>query len=328
MPPDGWTHLMAAAGEVRFVHEPFWTRAVCDHLDDHDGRWLLVEQGGRPVAGIPLVVSRKGPLNLWEGHHQGVPTAPLLAEDLPPERRHAVLATLLDGCRQLALGSRVLAFSLYLDPLWDGSLGADLHGLGFRRSAVSTAGLPLIGGIDQVERTVLKKNRRNERNRALKMGCKAEISTAPEDLDAFQAIHAEAARRWGVPTVPAAMIRQLVSEGAGKVFLSLVRFEDRLIGGHFCWHDGDEIFAWLGATLPQHNDKFPATLLIWNDLEEACRRGASWLDLGGSGGLEGVSNFKKLLGAEERERGAWSLAPWSGRLLRGVHGLVTRRGRA
>jgi len=327
-PPEQWTRLMAAAGEVAFVHEPFWTAAVCSHDGGLQGRWLMVEESGRPVGGLPLLQGRRGPLTRWVGHHDGVPTVPLLAEDLPPERRAAVLAALADGCRRLSSASNVLDFALYLEEAWDDQLGAELHTRGFRREPVPTAGLPLFGGIDQVERHVLKRNRRNERNRSLKMGCEAAVSVSDDDLDAFQIIHAAACERWKMPPVPSALIRNLVRDSGGKVFLSLVRHQDRMIGGHLCWHDRDEINAWLGATVPEDNDKFPSTLLVWNDLQEACRRGASWLDLGGDGGVKGVANFKKLLGAVERRRGCWRRAPWTGRLIRSAYGLARRPGGA
>ena len=100
----------------------------------------------------------------------------------------------------------------------------------------------------------------------------------------------------------------LLLRGRGGAFLSWVRCEGRVIGGHFNLHAGATVTAWVGATLPEHNDKFPATLLIWTDIEEACRRGAARLDLGGSGGVAGVARFKELLGAQEETRASWEIA--------------------
>ncbi|MBU1074037.1 hypothetical protein KKG45_12395, partial [bacterium] len=78
---------------------------------------------------------------------------------------------------------------------------------------------------------------------------------------------------------------------------------------------------WLAATVPARSKEFfPSTLLVWTDLEEACRRGAAWLDLGAHGGQAGVANFKKLVGAEELIRGCYTRHAAGGRIWR-----LTRR---
>ena len=134
------------------------------------------------------------------------------------------------------------------------------------------------------------------------------MTTDPAALAEYYPIYLAATRRWGVAPTPEALLRDLLARGAGAVFLSWVRRDGLLIGGHVCFRHGDEVVAWNGATLPEHGEASPATLLIWTDIVEACRGGAQRLDLGGSGGIAGVARFKELLGARFATRGCWETA--------------------
>lgn len=323
-PPAAWHALLRAADAVSFFHEEAWAAAVTAHLPGREGAWLLVLAGERPVAGLALVRSRRGPLHRWAGHEAGTPAAPLLAAGLAPDIREAALTALLRAAADLATAPGSLGLTLHLPPAWDARLGARLAALGFRRHDDPAAVLPLAGGLKHVEMHVLKKNRRNERNRAFKAGVTAEVREDDRHLDAFHALYARACAGWGVSPVPAAFCRDLLRDAGGKAFLVTAHLDGAVIGGHFCLRDGDRVTAWLGATDPDRNDRFPATVLIWADLQEACRRGAALLDLGGHGGQAGVRNFKKLLGAGTWPRARWERVPAAGRLARAVTGLRRR----
>ena len=108
----------------------------------------------------------------------------------------------------------------------------------------------------------------------------------------------------------------------GSAFFTCVKWEGRVIGGHLNLHRGAWVTAWSGVTDPElARTHFPSTLAVWGDVEEACRRGALWLDLGASDGLATLAEFKRTLGAATRERG-WYLAERAPRrLLRRLAGL-------
>lgn len=325
-PPAAWGDLLRTAAEVSFYHEEPWAAAVTGHIPGCEGGWLLARQDGRPVAGLALVRTRRGPLHRWLGHYAGVPSPPLLAADLGPAGREAALLSLVQGCTDLAGRARCLGLALHLPPAWDAALARSLAARGFRRQDDPAAVLPLAGGLRHVEMHVFKKNRRNERNRAFKAGVRAEVHADDRHLAAFHAIYRDACRRWGSPPVPEAFCSDLLRDAAGKAFLVTAHRDDEVLGGHLCLRDGDQVTAWLGATAPARNDLFPATVLVWTDLQEACRRGAVRLDLGGHGGQAGVRNFKRLLGADTLRRGRWERTPPAARLLRSAAGL-RRRGR-
>jgi hypothetical protein len=186
--------------------------------------------------------------------------------------------------------------------------GSVLQRTGWRRHEIQAAIMPLAEGLDHVEMHVLKKNRRNERNRSLKRGCRYGVTNDKDFLAEYYPIYRAAAERWGITATPLGLLRDMLIAPGDHTFLTYVTFEDSVIGGHLNFHWGNRVIAWNGATRPEHDDKFPATLLIWADLEEACRRQAEWLDLGGHGGKASLANFKRLLGAEGEIRGHYLLA--------------------
>lgn len=323
-PPKVWGDLLTSTARVSFFHEELWTRVIATHLPNFSGQWLIARLDGQPVGGLALIRRERGALRSWEGHHAGTPGWPVIRSDVSGDSRDRILDALVEAAAALGRGSRSLGLVLSLPPEWDERLGPSLKRHGFRRTGVPSAVLPLAGGIDHVEMNVFKGNRRNERNRAFKAGCLATCREGSEELKEFHVIYRDACTRWDVDPVPEEMCRDLLDDGSGKVFQISVHNEGRLIGAHLCLRDGDVVTAWIGATDPAARQLFPATVIVWTELQEACRRGAAWLDLGGHGGLSGVANFKKLLGAETIERGCWDLTPRPVRLARG---LVERFGR-
>ena len=100
-----------------------------------------------------------------------------------------------------------------------------------------------------------------------------------------------------------------------------------MIGGHLNLHYGDRVIAWNGVTDPAlARTHFPATAAIWGDLVESCARGARWLDLGGSGGVIRLEDFKRSFGAREQERGWYTSDAPALSLLRSLRDRWRQRG--
>jgi hypothetical protein len=321
--PVEWPVLLADSDSADFFHTGLWSRAVAGNLPAWRSVWLLAHQGGQLVGGLSAVSRRRALVVQVESHFEGTTGGPLVRRGL-------------DGANQERIGAALLAALARLGHPWPTLAGCTLpaglagrfgdwaRAAGWSVSPVEAALLPLAGGIEHVEMHVFKKNRRNERNRSLKHGCLADVTTDMDVLSEYYPVYYDLARHWSVTPTPLGLLRDLLCEGQGSVFLSVVRYAGEVIGGHLCVQHRDRVTAWNGATRPQHNDKFPATLLIWTDLQEACRRGATWLDLGGSGGIATLANFKKLLGAQTETRLRLTRAP---RLLTWLAGWRARRHR-
>ncbi len=307
-PPEAYDAWVAGSAHATFFHTRFWMDAVCRHAPGAAPLWLVAQEEGQPVGVMPAVQRRRGPWRMLAAHHDGAAAGPLCALHLAAARQDAAAAALLAAFGRLARGARTLAATLVLPAAADARWGAAAAAAGLDRRSLAAAVLPLAGGLAEVEMHVFKKNRRNERNRALRAGCVAGVTQDPAVLDEYYPIYAAAAARWRIRPAPLPLLRFLLAEGRGTVFLAWVRHGGRLLGAHLCFHHGTEVIAWNGATRPEESARFPSTLLIWADLQEACARGALRLDLGGSGGIGSLLRFKQLLGARAEERGLYRAA--------------------
>ena len=304
--PPEWEKFLQRCPDGHFFAHPVWTRAVCCHLPGARPIWLTVRDGERLVAGMVAVRRVHRLFGRLVSHFDGTPGGPLVAPDLTDPERDDLFQALVQAYAHLRR-QRNLAATLTLNSYHERRYGHLLSRSVWHRQGIPTAFMPLAGGLAHVEMHVLKKNRRNERNRSLKRGCSYQVTVDPEILEAYYPIYYAATERWGIEPIPSLLLRQLLTAGEGRAYLTCVWYEGELIGGHLNLHWCDRVTVWNGATQPAHDDKYPATLLIWADLEEACRRGASWLDLGGSAGRAKLANFKRLLGAQEEIRGHYVL---------------------
>jgi hypothetical protein len=332
--PAAWEDLLARSPTAGFFHGRCWNELVARHVSGQAPLWLVVHEGSDPVGGLVLTVRRW--LGGWrlDSSHEGTPGGPLLVDGLPPVRQREIVSALLAELGRLrALGPGGLReVSLVLTGPAEVQLGPLVRAEpGWQTAPISAAFLPLTGGLAHVERHVFRKNRRNERNRALRRGCVGTVTTDPDVLERYFEIYLAAARRWRIHPAPLGLLRDLLVAEGDAVFLSTVTCDGELLGGHLNFHRGRRVTAWLGATVPEHSDKFPATLLIWTDLVEACRRGAEVLDLGGDAGIASLARFKRMLGAQIEPRAQYTRSSRLLRLARGVRdglrGSGGRRGR-
>lgn len=311
-PPAEWERLVAGAPGATFFHTRLWTETLARCVPGATPLWWTARRGGDCLGGLVAVRRRRGPWSFLESHYAGTAGGPLVAGGLPPAEQDAVAAALLAAFARAGRRPGSLAASVAFAAAAGARWGEVAARAGLRPRLVPALVLPLAGGLAAVEYGVLPKNRRNERNRALRRGCTHGVSDDPAVCAEYYPIYLAAASRWGERPVPLALLQGLLRDGGGAVFLSWVRREGRLIGAHLCFHHGDEVVAWNGTTDPAHHDVFPATVLVWTDVVEACARGAARLDLGGSAGVGGVARFKELLGAapENRLFCQWTAAPY------------------
>ena len=195
---------------------------------------------------------------------------------------------------------------------------------GWSCQAISTAALSLEGGLAEVELHRIGRNKRRERNRGLRRGLEVRITRDPDLLAAYHPLHLAACRVWGVAPMPLEFLLDVLADPDGGAFFSCASLQGRVVGGHLCLHRGERVLAWNGVTDPAvSKTHYPATGLVCADIEEACRRGAAWLDLGGSGDKGSLAGFKEFFGAELQMRGLYRRDTAGMRLLRMGRGLVS-----
>ncbi|MCB1183438.1 GNAT family N-acetyltransferase, partial [bacterium] len=312
--PDGWGDLLAACADADYSHTTHWQRCACAHQPGAAPLWLTARSAGRLVGGLVAV---GGPRRLAGGlvrvqrldsSLDGTSGGPLVRDDLPATRRDAVFDALVAAFAGRRRGGWSAA-TFALNPGSEARFGARLAGAGnWIRHDSPTAMIPLAGGAEAVAKDCWNNTKRNERNRGLKRGAEVVVTRDPDLVAAYHPLHVAASAHWGLPPVPLGRLQDLLRDPDDRVFFTCVRLEGRVIGGHLCLHHGERVFAWNGVTDPAFaRSHFPGTLCFWGDVQEACRRGAAWLDIGASGGVHSLEGFKKYLGAEIRPRG-WYVA--------------------
>lgn len=313
-PPGDWDALQVRDPYSEFSQTLHWARSVGDHVPGTRVLWLTVRRSGELVAGLNTVVtsSNRSALGLtlsfphWDSNFEGTSGGPVIDPKLGPGQQDLVFAMLVDRLAGLRSGP-LASCSLVLGPAHEKRFGSLMAARrGWVRQDSLTAAVSLEGGLEEVEKTRLVANKRNERNRGLRRGVEF-FSTSDDDLvEQYYRIYEQAAGHWGVPPNPLSLLKALLADPKGGAFFTCVRHEGRVIGGHFNLHHGDRVLVWNGVTDPDYaREYFPATVCFWGDLVESSRRGAAWLDLGGSAGVNSLMGFKKFFGAELQMRGLY-----------------------
>jgi len=313
VPPD-WAELVNRDPAAEYTHSQYWIETVCQHLRGARPIWLSLRRAGKLAGGLNTVARPSGrkvlglPMGFrrLDSSFEGTSGGPVIAGNLDQRDRDLAFGLLVDALgaqRTGLLGS----CAMVLSPAQEERFGPLLHGRpGWVRHDATTAVVSLSGGIEQVEKDRLVMNKRNERNRGLRRGAEVFATNDPAILGEYYGIYEGAARHWGIETVPRELLQALLRDGDQRVFFTCVRLDGRVIGGHLNLHYGDRVLAWNGVTDPRYaRTHFPATLCFWGDLVEACRRGAAWLDFGGSGSVGSLEGFKKYFGAELQMRGLY-----------------------
>jgi len=240
------------------------------------------------VGGLPLVRFRRGPFHYIESLPMGTYGGPIVDPSHPDAP--AVERALLDRLLRLANDRRCLRMQCVIR----GGDAVERYPV-FERSDIHL--LPLDAGFEHFWIKVFPRNRRNECNRAAKRGVRTEWGANPQHISAFYELHVEAHRRWGLAPHPEAFFHDICAADPERAFFVSVLHEDTFLGAHLTFISGRELVAWHGVTRREGSKTyFPASVIVKAEAEEGCRRGLEAVNLGGSGGHEGVESFKKMVG--------------------------------
>jgi len=325
--PDDWSSLLLRDPAAEYTQSQHWTDTVSGHLPEAGAVWLSLRRAGDLVGGLNAVVrtSSRKVMGLPPGFRrvdssfEGTSGGPVVAGNLEDAEQDQVFGELVDVLA-VQRGGLLGSCAMVLNPMKEERFGPLMRSRSrWVRQDAPTAVVSLGGGIDQVEKSRLVNNKRNERNRGLRRGAEVFATDDAALFGEYYGIYDLASRHWGIDPVPQPLLQALLRDGDDHVFFTCVRLEGKVIGGHLNLHFGNKVLAWNGVTDPLYaRTHFPATLCFWGDLVEACRRGASWLDLGGSGGMGSLTGFKKYFGAELQTRGLYVLdTPVAGLLKKG-----------
>jgi predicted N-acyltransferase len=296
--PDHWNSL-ANASDAHFFQGAVWSSLIVKNQLGADAVWITAFHNDIPVGGLVAIVANRLFATQLISSYQGTLGGPFSLASLTDTEKTEVDSLLLKEFVQHASHKKVISSAVYSS---SSAAKEVLCSAGFQERQFSGAVVDLAQGYDFVEMNLIKKNRRNERNRSMKRGCTTGVTVDPKIIDEYYPLYLKAVQRWKVEPVSEQFLRDLLAFSDGDAFMSIVRLEGKLIGGHINLSSGGITTAWNGATDLDLKDVFPASVLIFTDVAEACNRGCAVLDLGAHGGVKGVEQFKRMFGAESDSR--------------------------
>lgn len=289
-----WLALAEVAPEATFFHTPYWS-----DIAGAGGEWRDASLAGRLPDGARVVY-------------------PLVATPRGRFPRLAAGRSTFAGCYGGPIGERPLT------PAERGALHrevarrhpAELHVTlvpgdaspappGFQRRSDSTHFIDLSDGFDAALARFHSGQRRAFR-RGGEAGLTARAAATPEDHAAYEALYERTLALRGdasTSTYPPGVLRRMAAlalEHPALVMLWLVEHDGELAMGAYGLRWRDHVAMWHAATaglrLPMAS---PLVTLLGEMMQAVEHEGVTRFDLNPSGGLPGVEDFKRRLGAEE-----------------------------
>jgi CelD/BcsL family acetyltransferase involved in cellulose biosynthesis len=162
-----------------------------------------------------------------------------------------------------------------------------------------TLAVDLEEGFDALRRRWTKGHRSAAR-KAERMGVSVRLASGPDDWQRYEQLTEQTERRWGESRILIPRPPRLFDNLADRpgVQLWLAESDGRLVAGALCLVAPRHVSYWHGAAAEDAFPMRPVNLLLQEAMRHACQHpGLAWFDMGSSGPLKGVRDFKKSFGA-------------------------------
>ena len=304
-PRDLWRNAIAADPNALLSHTPEWLDTICAVGGWTDASRLYVWPSGRQLV-LPMVGKRIGGFTVSEDSFpHGWGFGGLVGADVGASEAADVLA---DLAARNVLGQHIFPNCLQGDA-WRQAVSAGAGSA--RASSCNAHAVDLDGGIDAVWRRFSDNARRGIR-KAEKQSLEIECDTTGRLLGEFDDLWQLSVRRWAAQRQEPVWLRRI----RGRRLDPQRRWQqmsERIPGGVAIWvarHGGEPVAAITVLRGPNdhytrgamHKELAGPTranfLLQWLAIQDACRRGARWYQMGRSG-FDGdpVGRFKENFGA-------------------------------
>lgn len=294
--PAEWDALVAADDSASPSHQPLVWAAFAAAFPGFEWRLLASYEGGALAAGVPVVIARRGPFRWLHALPWMLSAAPLAragahaAADRMLATAFAALAQ-----REQVVGGEWACYRPGVEPVGEDALSA----VPGNTRWVETALLPVEHGLDAC-RAAMGRKARQTLEQAGERGLV--FAEEPAALDEAYALHVAQSRHWpGHRPLPIELSRRLLAaraSGDSVARLFTLRSGHGLESATLVLDGAHETLAWWAGTHPGGRRLQAFTLLMWRVAEWATQHGRRRLNLGASTGLEGVSAFKRSLGAD------------------------------
>ena len=206
-------------------------------------------------------------------------------------------------------GYSYIEFGLFSD---DDYLSKVLYKRGFKYSRLTTIIIDLSVGVDQVWKG-FESRARNMVRKSQKNGVIVSESTINEvQLDNYYEVLSKTFSRQGLKVPHSklaykALIKNL-AKSSNLIFLT-ARLNNKFLSGGIFLVDGSRMVFHSGATTPEGNTIAASSLVQWEAIQIACRRGLLVYDLGGVG-VKSIDKFKQSFGGEITQHHRWVYKSW------------------
>ncbi|MGZ7209601.1 MAG: peptidoglycan bridge formation glycyltransferase FemA/FemB family protein [Methanobacterium sp.] len=139
--------------------------------------------------------------------------------------------------------------------------------------------------------------------KAEKTGVEVRDATSLNDFKIFYDIFSNASKKWGLetPPEPFQLLENVYKYGSDHVELSLAIKDDKIIAGLLSFLYSKTVNLYMSAFLPEYGTFNPKRMLYSESIEYACQEGCEYLNMGPSGNIDHIGNFKEEFGAEKVE---------------------------
>ena len=276
-----------ASPRATFYHTGTWLLSLAAAYPRMRARWLVAEDGSRPIAYLPCISTRHGPFVSWWSLPFGTYGGPVGDPEAYVELTSAYR---LMGARRNVLEVSWVDFFNLLDAA------------GGEQERTHAHVLDISTGFETVWRERFDKLRRRRARNARDSGVVVRRTTAGEDVGRFVSVYRARLAGWEARTgYPERLFRDLVANGGARVGLYLAEREGEVLGGHVNFYYKDVVTAWCGMASTRGNELHAGTLLYATAIREACEAGFRSYNLGASLGKASLEEYKRSLGGVPHE---------------------------
>ena len=175
--------------------------------------------------------------------------------------------------------AKAAADRLDVDYLLIRTRGLALDGFNVDRRYMSAA-INLAGGADAVWKNVLRAKTHNQIRRGMREGFSVE--TGRDQIVPFYDVLQEHMRDLGSPAHNMRFYESIVKNLGDRAEFLVVKDGRKLVAGALLFWTNGTARNLHTVALQKYNRRCPNYLIYWKMIEESCRRGCSWFDMGRS----------------------------------------------
>ncbi|MEY2936363.1 MAG: hypothetical protein RL033_7112 [Pseudomonadota bacterium] len=288
-----WEECWRASDQATYFHSPEWAALWCEYTHGRvrpKPKLARFSDGTRVL--LPLCYERRlgGLLSRYVSSPEATFGGWLSREPLTVEHAHQLMGWLLRGHRH----SLVWRLNPYDELCFQA--GQD-QGLRCRND--DTYALALEPGPELLFKR-FKARCRSDIRRAQQAGFEIQVAESEQDYLEYYQVYENSLRRWGNELhegYQQRLFSMLFQRRSPHIQLWLARRDGQIVSGNLCFYARRHVVYWLGATLEEHLPSGVAKLLMYEIIQDSCRKGYSWFDFNPSATLPGVKFFKEGFGA-------------------------------